>query len=177
MKTPINMPKPKTETPEEGFLTTFHSPTLGKLNFSEVVSRVMSYVSQNHNQHYKIIIGSDSELLNQHDADFVSAVVVHKIGFGGIYFWSRITRHDMHTLRQRMWEEANYSLMLAQKVMEEFTRNKFSKCNLEIHVDIGKNGDTREMINEIVGMIRGNGFEVKTKPDAYGASNVADKHT
>ena len=42
---------------------------------------------------------------------------------------------------------------------------------------MGKNGDARDMINEIVGMIRGNGFECKTKPDAFGASKVADRHT
>ena len=51
------------------------------------------------------------------------------------------------------------------------------KYNLEIHVDVGEHGDTREMIKEIVGMVTGNGFVAKTKPDAYAASYVADKHT
>jgi len=33
------------------------------------------------------------------------------------------------------------------------------------------------MIKEVVGMVTGNGFTAKTKPDSYGASKVADKHT
>lgn len=49
--------------------------------------------------------------------------------------------------------------------------------NLEIHVDVGEHGDTRTMIKEVVGMVTGNGFVAKTKPHAYAASYVADKHT
>jgi len=33
------------------------------------------------------------------------------------------------------------------------------------------------MIREVVGMVNGNGFYARTKPDAYGATSVADKHT
>src|SRR3989344_1586268 len=48
--------------------------------------------------------------------------------------------------------------------------------NLEIHVDIGPNGPTRELIADIVGMIRANGFKVAIKPSSWGASHVADRH-
>ena len=51
------------------------------------------------------------------------------------------------------------------------------RYNLEIHIDVGEHGDTRDMIKEVVGMVTGNGFVAKTKPEAYGASYVADKHT
>jgi hypothetical protein len=33
------------------------------------------------------------------------------------------------------------------------------------------------MIREVVGMVNGNGFTAKTKPDSWAASTVADKHT
>ena len=45
-----------------------------------------------------------------------------------------------------------------------------------IHADVGHNGDTREMIKEVVGLIRGNGFEPKIKPESFVASGVADKY-
>lgn len=167
-----------TPQPEDGFLQIFHSPTYGDLDFTAVIKRLVSFVEEKNGEtKYKIVVGTDSEMVFSNSADFVTAVVVHRVGSGGIYFWSRRTHNNMHTLRQRMWEEASYSLVMAQKLIEEFKRKKISALNLEIHVDIGLNGDTREMINEIVGMIRGNGFEVKTKPDAFGASNVADRHT
>ncbi|HAV21575.1 MAG TPA: hypothetical protein DCX02_06940, partial [Firmicutes bacterium] len=43
--------------------------------------------------------------------------------------------------------------------------------------DIGRNGGTKDLIREIVGMVTGTGFEAKIKPDAYGATKVADKHS
>ena len=69
------------------------------------------------------------------------------------------------------------SLELAQKFMEVFPQNGISNYALEIHVDIGRVGETREMLNEVVGMVRGQGFEVKIKPEAYGAACVADRYT
>ncbi len=48
---------------------------------------------------------------------------------------------------------------------------------MEIHVDVGNNGPTRSLIKEIVGMIEGMGFVAKVKPDSFGASRVAHRHT
>ncbi len=160
-----------------GFLTIFHSPSLGEMDLKDVVQNAISFIKEDTNAHYRVIIGTDSQTFDQHFADFVSAMVVHRVGRGGVYFWSHGCHDHIHTLRQRMWDEANYSLVLAQKVITEFQARKMSPLQLEIHVDIGANGDTREMISEIVGMIRGNGFECKTKPEAFGASSVADRHT
>ena len=58
-----------------------------------------------------------------------------------------------------------------------FKENGISKYDIQIHVDIGKKGETRGLITEVVGMIRGNGYDVKIKPDSFGASKVADRHT
>jgi hypothetical protein len=52
-----------------------------------------------------------------------------------------------------------------------------SKYDFEIHIDVGPLGPTREMIKEVVGMVQGSGYTAKTKPDSWGASSVADKHT
>ena len=91
-------------------------------------------------------------------------------------------------MRQRIWQEAFISLALAEKLVVEFGQmglleknprlvfNASEAINLEIHVDIGPNGETRELIADIVGMIRANGFRVATKPSSWGASHVADRH-
>ena len=153
----------------------FHSLTHGEMEFSEMVERVMRFVADEPERRYKIIVGSDSQ--PGQVVDFVSAVVVHRVGLGGIYFWTRHNGAKTYTLRERMYQEALDSLELAQHLLETFKDNGMLECDLEIHVDIGTKGPTREMIAEIVGMIRGNGFTVRTKPDSYGASTVADRHT
>jgi hypothetical protein len=108
--------------------------------------------------------------------DFVSAIIIHKVGKGGRYFWRRTQERHLYTLRQKIYKEATLSFELAKAVMEELEKKTLLDYNLEIHVDVGERGKTRELIDEVVGYIRGSGFDVKTKPEAYGASSVADKH-
>ena len=44
-----------------------------------------------------------------------------------------------------------------------------------IHADVGENGATKDMIREVIGLIGGNGFEAKIKPEAFAATCVADR--
>ncbi|MCR4324083.1 MAG: ribonuclease H-like YkuK family protein, partial [Candidatus Curtissbacteria bacterium] len=124
---------------------------------------------------YEVIIGTDSQAQSG-EADFVSALIVHKKGRGGIYFWSRQKVENLHNLKQRIWQEALISLSVAEKLVGDFAAIGLFDLDLEIHVDVGPNGPTREMIADVVGMIRANGFRVATKPASWGASHVADRH-
>ena len=42
---------------------------------------------------------------------------------------------------------------------------------------MGERGATREMVREVTGLIRGNGFEPMIKPFSFAASAIADKYT
>lgn len=155
----------------------FISPTHGRLTFKEVIFRLGEFMHDEPNANYDVVIGTDSQVYPDR-TDFVTAIIVHREGGGGIYFWQR-TRDSKngYVLRDRMYQEAVLSMQLSQKFMREFETEGILKFNFEIHVDIGEGGRTREMVNEVTGMIRGSGFEVKTKPEAYGAASVADRHT
>lgn len=158
----------------------FFSPTKGALTIDGVVQEITSYLDEDPKRNYKIVIGTDSQGQNGL-VDFVTAVVIHRIGSGGRYFWQKNSKDRIFNLRQRIYEEVNFSLVMAQDLInylkDYFSPESLLSRGLEIHVDIGENGETKEMIKEVVGMVRGNGFNVKTKPEAYGASKVADKHT
>jgi len=155
----------------------FQSPTFGELSFNQIISKIVNLVESNSDYPFRLIIGTDSQDKNSHGADFVTAVIVHKVGAGGIYFWQRETNPNRLAMKARIMEEAVRSLVCAQKFLDAFGRENGIMKILEIHVDVGQKGPTREMIAEVVGMIRGSGFEVKIKPDAFGASKVADRHT
>ena len=81
-------------------------------------------------------------------------------------------------LRDKIYTESLLSLSCAQELVP-LLRKAVSpaKYDFEIHIDVGPIGPTRDMIKEVVGMVSGNGFIAKTKPEAWGASSVADKHT
>jgi len=157
----------------------FISPTKGKMEFEEVVGDLINFVLEQPEEIYRIIVGTDSE--GKEVPDFVSAIVILRKGKGGRYFWKKIKNRKKYTLRTRIYEETMLSLKLAMK-LRECIEKKLEKIrprnykNLEIHTDIGQVGETREMIKEIIGMVRGNGFEVKIKPEAFGATSVADHY-
>ncbi|MBI4100187.1 ribonuclease H-like YkuK family protein [Candidatus Microgenomates bacterium] len=161
----------------------FTNPTLGQLSLDETVSAICQFLQEDSGSDYSLVIGSDSQekRVNGHaEVDFVTAIVVHRHGRGGRYFWQKIKKNKVPTLRNKIYTETMLSLNLAQilvPAVKKHLNGQVSNYNLEIHIDVGEFGQTREMIKEVVGMVAGNGFCVKTKPEAYGAYVVADKHT
>jgi len=152
-----------------------YSPTHGKMTFEGMIDRIIQYMNAN-NYEYKIIIGTDSSPRKNGEVEIVTAIVIQRLGKGGIYFWQKQKFNKIFGLRTRIYQEAMTSLDMARRIIEQ-GEIPLILDDLEIHVDIGTNGETRAMIKEIVGMVTGNGFPVKTKPDAYVASKVADRHT
>lgn len=156
-----------------------------RLTVPQVIAEILRFMRDEPTFRYRLTIGTDSDLLSGGGADFVTAVVVHRVGNGGRYFWRRAELGKFHTLRDRIIKEVLLSLDLAKTVLEEL-RVEESRALLgiaaplawdfEIHADIGENGPTKAMLQEVVGMIRAHNFEARTKPGSYAASNVADRH-
>lgn len=147
------------------------------MTLANVKEHIGLFMKERTSDQYQVIIGTDSQKKNGGTTDFVTAIIVHRKGSGGIYFWERIVDSKKRVLKQRILEEAAMSLTAAHKLMGMFKENGVRQFDFVIHVDVGTQGPTRELITEVVSMIRGSGFAVKTKPDSYGASKVADRHT
>ncbi len=154
----------------------FYNPSIGKMTFDDVISTIVSEMDGHSKERFELLIGTDSST-SVHHLELVSAIVLHKIGRGGRYFWTRKRERRTRSLRHQIWREAWLSFELAQHVIRRLESESLLQFNLEIHIDIGENGPTKELIDEVVGMILGNGLAVRIKPHAYAASAVADKHT
>jgi hypothetical protein len=158
--------------------TTFHSQTFGSLSFSGVLQEIIKFIKKEPEHFYKIIIGTDSPAMNP--VSLVTAVTVWRVGNGAIHFWTKSAEKKFATLQDRVFQEAINSITLAQELrsrLQEKLGDDFFWDGNEIHVDIGKNGPTRELIDGVVGMIKGYNFTPVIKPDAFGASTIADRHT
>ena len=153
----------------------FFSPTSGPLAFDEMFERIVEYIKEGDGERYNLIIGTDSFLGDE--TLFVCAVVIHRVGHGGRYFYSKLRRRNMESMRQRIFYEATLSLELATLLKDKLSENGFKKFPVEIHLDVGDNGDTKDIIREVVGMVTGCGYAAVTKPDSYGATKVADRHS
>ena len=159
----------------------FHNITKGKLSWKGLGTEIKDFVVSGPDDQYQLIIGSDSRTKKnekKQDLDLVTAVVIHRKGRGGRYFWNKKRVENIYSLKEKLYQETIASLEAAHKligILKENLNGYFE--TLEIHIDIGENGPSREVIKELVGMVNGNGFKAKTKPKAYAASSVADKYT
>jgi predicted RNase H-related nuclease YkuK (DUF458 family) len=159
----------------------FVSPTKGKMTPSQAVSEISKFINEEPERFYRVVIGSDSQAKHTKgvgEIDYVTALIVHRIGSGARYFWKKVRAQKVPVLRDKIYTETTMSLATAEEIVPLLRAAVSpSKYDLEIHIDVGSIGPTREMIKEVVGMVQGNGFKAKTKPESWGASSVADRHT
>lgn len=168
----------------------FFSPTLGNINFVEVISEIRNYISAQPDFFYDIIVGCDSPSSDK--PFFPIAIVVLRRGAGGRFFLKKMTYPDNELKRftnvstnwkQRILQEVYLSCELALSLREtlekEFGKSRpdFKYQFAYIHADVGEHGKTKEMVKEVTGLIKGHGFEPMIKPLSFAASVVADRYT
>lgn len=153
----------------------FMSPTQGPVSFDEMFGVIVEYIKEGQGQAYNLIVGTDSFLNSE--TLFVSAVIIHRVGHGGRYFYKKNPRRKMDNLKQRIFYEASMSIELASMMKAKLDSSGLRELPVEIHLDVGERGETKEIIRELVGMVTGSGYAARTKPSSFGASKVADRHS
>ena len=161
----------------------FYNPTKGNLSLEETIGEIVNYITEKPEKFYDIIVGCDSS--SGEEPHFPVAMVILRKGEGGRFFLKKVTykNRKFFNWHQRILEEVLLSIELALSLRENLSlKLKTITEPLDyqfryIHADVGENGVTREMIKEVTGLIRGNGFEPRIKPEAFAASVVADRYT
>jgi len=152
----------------------FVSPSQGSVSISQVVEQLKIYVNESPEAQYKIVIGSDSQT-TKHNTTLVTALIIHRIGRGARFFYRKLQTRPLLDLRQRIYRETELSLAVVEALNKEGLDELTAKWPLEIHVDIGQQGSTKVLIQEITGWVTSVGYEARIKPLSYGASSVADR--
>ncbi|MBU1015041.1 ribonuclease H-like YkuK family protein [Patescibacteria group bacterium] len=160
----------------------FTSPSKGDLPLEQVLQEMLAYMREKPHGSYEVIVGCDSS--SGEEPAFPAVIVVLRKGEGGRFFLKRVrypAGRKFHNLHERILQEVLLSCQLALWLRENFA--KIAEASPEkvpytfqyIHADVGENGATKDMIKEVIGLIRGNGFEARIKPDSFVASSVADR--
>lgn len=161
----------------------FFSPSKGNLSLEQVISEIFAYMQEKPKNEYEIIVGCDSPSSDK--PFFPIAIVVLRQGAGGRFFLKKMHYPDDFLKKFVFWknrilQEVYLSCELALSLREVL--EKENKLGLDykfeyIHADVGEIGKTREMVKEVVGLIKSNGFEPGIKPNSFAASVVADRYT
>lgn len=141
-----------------------------------MIEGIQSFVREDENAEYKIVIGTDSQTRNG-ETLFVTAIIVQRIGKGAVFYYTRFHHRAMKDLRYRIYRETEYSLACVEMLKEKGFFRFFSNLPMEIHLDVGQKGETRKLIQEVVGWVTSVGYTAKIKPESYAASAVADRFT
>ncbi|MCD6528380.1 hypothetical protein J7K44_01955 [bacterium] len=160
----------------------FYNPTCGKLSLQGVIKEIVNYMTEKPDRFYDIVVGCDSS--SGELPHFPVVIVILRKGGGGRFFLKKInypsSKRKFYNWKERILEEVLLSCKLALVLKEELKRKIQSSFCYQfryIHADIGENGETKDMIKEVAGLIRGNGFEPKIKPESFAASIVADRYS
>lgn len=161
----------------------FYNPTKGNLLVNEVIKEISYYISEKPEKFYEIIVGCDSS--SGEEPNFPIAIVILRKGEGGRFFLKKVKypKKKFYNWKARILEEVLLSCELALFLRENLEK-KIKKLNKNlnyqfryIHADVGEHGQTKDMIKEVTGLIRGNGFEPKIKPESFAATSVADRYS
>lgn len=161
----------------------FYNPSRGDLKIDQVIEEILAYIKEKPEKFYDIIVGCDSS--SGESPTFPLAIVILRVGEGGRFFLKRISYEDrkFYNWKTRILEEVFLSCQLALFLRENLDKTiESADASLKyqfryIHADVGENGGTKDMIKEVVGLIRGNGFEPMIKPESFAASSVADRYS
>jgi len=150
--------------------TRFMTGSFEPIYLSDIVGRIEKFLCDADD--YSIDIGTDSQKSSK--TKFVTAIAVHKVGKGGIFFYHPIVDETRQSMQSRIYMETAMSINCATELLDLFVENDVMR-NISIHCDVGHNGKTREMIREIVGYVTSSGFDCKIKPEAVVACTIADR--
>lgn len=163
----------------------FYNPTCGDLDFPQVLEEIFNYIKARKDKPYEIVVGCDSA--SDEQPTFPLALVVLRKGEGGRFFLTKVRYQDgekkFYSFRARILEEVYLSCDFAlgfREAIKERIEQSQENLNYEfqyIHADVGGIGKTKDMIKEVTGLIKSNGFFPKLKPESFAASVVADRFT
>lgn len=164
----------------------FFSPSKGDLSFNQVITEIFSYMQESSEDAYEVVVGCDSPSSDK--PFFPIAIVVLRVGSGGRFFLKKMHYPEEFLKKFVVWknrilQEVYLSCELALQLREALeNKNKELNYNFNyqfeyIHADVGERGKTKEMIKEVVGLIKSNGFEARIKPYSFAATVVADRYT
>jgi uncharacterized protein len=160
----------------------FRNPKGLQFDLDGVIEGMRTYIMKHPQDRYELVIGTDSKMLSE--TKFVTSLVLRRFGNGGIFYYAKIREKKSYTLRDRIWRETMLSITLAEELRgrmkdvlgEDFFWNKQIEFQ-HIHLDVGINGPTKDLVDGVKGIVKGYGFKPVIKPDAYGAFVVADLYT
>lgn len=161
----------------------FRRPSGEKVNEEKLISIITNYILEDPKASYEFTVGTDSQNFDR--TKMVEVIALHRIGKGGIFFYNVEFINRIQSLRQKITEETQRSLAIADGLVEALELSLIDHnididdldVRFQIHCDIGQEGKTKTLIREITNWVTSLGYTCLIKPDSYTASGIANKYS
>lgn len=162
----------------------FRSQSYGRVDEKSIARIICDEIASAPDRAYVIAVGSDSQ--NTRETRMVAVIALQRVGYGGVFFYRINHLRRIPSMNQRLFTEAQYTVEVALNLIQAFEDISLEEdfffedydVTLEIHCDVGGNGRSKQMLQEISGYVHGTTrthYRLKTKPDAFAASAIADR--
>jgi len=161
----------------------FMRPNGQAVLLQDIAKIAAEYMARSPMSHYEVTVGTDSQ--NFDKTKMVEVIALHRVGSGGIFFYRVNYVRRIDNLRQKIQEETQRSLSVADGLFSEIETQlthfgvdiNDMDIHFQIHCDVGYNGSTKALIQEIVGWVQAMGYDCAIKPNSYAASGIANKYS
>ncbi|MFC4320366.1 ribonuclease H-like YkuK family protein [Litchfieldia salsa] len=165
----------------------FYNISDNNMKIEDVIKRIKSFIQKDPSSQYVLSIGTDSQV-HQEETRFITAVHLHRVGKGAWGCLRNFTlNRPIRSVREKISLETSFSQELAYMFTNTYLMDIMdllipytddgADLTLEVHLDIGKGGVTKDLITEMTGRITAMGLEAKIKPDSYTAFSYANRFT
>ncbi|MTH53098.1 hypothetical protein GKZ89_06705 [Bacillus mangrovi] len=165
----------------------FYNVTEDNMTLQDVISRLKKFIQMDPRSEYVLSIGTDSHVHHLH-TKFITAVHLHRKGKGA---WGCLKNFILPRPIMSIHEKISTETALSQELAYSFITlymgelsdilipfsEEGADLSFEIHLDIGRKGATKDLIQEMIGRITAMGVEAIIKPDSYTAFSYANRYT
>lgn len=165
----------------------FYNTSKEQMSFAVVFEHLLQFIKKDPASFYRLAIGTDSQV-HPDGTKFITSVHLHRVGKGA---WGCLKKEMIPRRVTSIKEKISLETMYSQEVASLFTDEHLTKMvdllipyidngadlTVEVHLDIGKKGKTKHLINEMTERIIAIGLQPKIKPESYAASAYANKFT
>jgi len=157
-----------------------------KINFQKIngekIDNVAKYVKDYINadtmtSEFQIMVGCDSLPKRFIGATYVTVVCIYRVGRGAHIVFSRESRVQTYSMKERLWGEVYRSVEVANDLSDNGILELKRVVKFEIHLDFNPSEryESNVIHDEALGYLHALGFDAFAKPDSPAASFASDR--
>jgi len=147
-------------------------------NINDLEQTILTDITETSTDNLEFIVGADSQWAKGRITYTVVIVMIMKGKGAKGYYKKQITSRDHSvSMQQRLFTETYQAVEVAVWLNPILEQIGYEVKEIHCDINVDKKYPSNEVMQTILGYVKGMGFEGKVKPDAWAANTVADFRT